>query len=122
MSLPITAEIVIVGAGVSGLATALPLSKAGREVVVLDRGEPWSDASGANAGTLSIQVKRREVLQLTREAIGLWERMGEEYGIDAGFRCPGGIRVATTDGQVAQLHDAVGEQQAEGLEVEFRLA
>jgi glycine/D-amino acid oxidase-like deaminating enzyme len=119
MSLPITAEIVVVGAGISGLATALPLAKAGREVVVLDKGEPWSDASGANAGTLSIQVKRREVLQLTREAIGRWERMGEDYGIDAGFGRPGGIRVATTDGQVAQLRDAVDEQQAEGLEVEF---
>ena len=59
MSLPITAEIVVVGAGISGLATALPLAKAGREVVMLDKGEPWSDASGANAGTLSIQVKRR---------------------------------------------------------------
>lgn len=119
MSLPIKADIVIVGAGVSGLATALPLAKAGREVVVLDKGEPWSDASGANAGTLSVQVKRREVLQLTREAIGLWERMGEDYGIDAGFRRPGGIRVATADGQVQQLRDAVGEQQAEGLEAEF---
>lgn len=119
MSLPVTADIVIIGAGVSGLATALPLAKAGREVVVLDRGEPWSDASGANAGTLSVQVKRREVLQLTREAIELWERMGEDYGIDVGFGRPGGIRVATTDGQVAQLRDAVDEQQAEGFEVEF---
>ncbi len=119
MSLPATAEIVIVGAGVSGLATALPLAKAGRDVIVLDKGEPWSDASGANAGTLSAQVKRREVLQLTRKAIELWERMGEDYGIDAGFGRPGGIRVATTDGQVEQLRDAVDEQQAEGLEVEF---
>jgi len=59
------------------------------------------------------------VLQLTREAIGLWEQMGEDYGIDVGFGRPGGIRVATTDGQVAQLRDAVDEQQAEGLEVEF---
>lgn len=119
MSLPVTADIVIIGAGVSGLATALPLAKAGREVVVLDKGEPWSDASGANSGTLSVQVKRREVLQLTREAIGLWERMGEDYGIDVGFGRPGGIRVATTDGQVERLRDAVDEQQDEGLEVEF---
>jgi glycine/D-amino acid oxidase-like deaminating enzyme len=119
MNLPAATDIVVVGAGVSGLATALPLAKAGREVVVLDRGEPWSDASGANAGTLSAQVKQREVLQLTREAIGLWERMGEDYGIDVGFGRPGGIRVATTDGQVEQLRGEIDAQKDEGLEVEL---
>ncbi|MGI9415729.1 MAG: NAD(P)/FAD-dependent oxidoreductase [Hyphomicrobiales bacterium] len=119
MSLPASADIVIIGAGVSGLATALPLVKAGREVLVLDKGAPWSDASGANAGTLSVQVKRREALRPTRDAIQLWERMGEDYGIDVGFVRPGGLRVATTDREVEHLRKAVGEQQGEGIEVEF---
>lgn len=119
MSLPETADIVIIGAGVSGLATALPLAKAGRDVLVLDKAEPWSDASGANAGTLSVQVKRREALRPTRDAIQLWERMAEDYGIDVGFGRPGGLRVATTDRQVAYLRNAVAEQRDEGIEVEF---
>lgn len=119
MNLPETADIVIIGAGISGLATALPLAKAGRDVVVLDKGDAWSDASGANAGTLSVQVKRREALQLTRESIQLWERMGEDYGIDVGFGRPGGIRVATTDLEVDQLKRSVREQQDDGIEVEL---
>lgn len=119
MSLPEAADIVIIGAGVSGLATALPLAKAGRDVLLLDKGDPWSDASGANAGTLSVQVKRREVLRQTRNAIQLWERMGHDYGIEVGFGRPGGLRVATTEQQVEHLRAAVAEQKEEGIEVEF---
>jgi len=119
MNLPERADIVIIGAGISSLATALPLARAGREVVVLDKGAPWSDASGANAGTLSVQVKRREALRMTRDAIALWRRMAEDYGIDVGFAQPGGLRVATTDAQVAHLRKAVEEQRAEGIEVDY---
>ncbi len=119
MDLPKTADIVIIGAGVSGLSVALPTAKAGCSVVILDKNEPWSDASGANAGTLSIQVKRREVLSLIHESIQRWQRMPEDYGIDVGFGQPGGIRVATSDKEVSQLEQSVQEQQNEGIDVEM---
>ncbi|MFT5115242.1 MAG: sarcosine oxidase subunit beta [Parasphingorhabdus sp.] len=119
MSLPRNADVVIIGAGISGLATALPLAKAGCNVVIVDKGEPWSDASGANAGTLSVQVKRREVLKITRDAIGLWQSMQDDYGIDVGFGQPGGLRVATNDIEVQRLEEAVIEQRQEGIEVEL---
>lgn len=46
-------EIVIVGAGVIGLATAVGLAAAGREVVLIDRNEPGSGASFGNAGIIA---------------------------------------------------------------------
>ncbi len=46
-------EIVIVGAGVIGLATAVRLAAEGREVVLIDPNEPGSGASYGNAGTLA---------------------------------------------------------------------
>lgn len=122
MGLPRTADVAIIGAGISGLCTALPLAKSGRHVVVLDRGSPWSDASGSNAGTLSVQVKRQEVLQLTREAIGLWRRMDEDYGVDVGFGQPGGLRVAIGAREVEELRAAVAAQQGAGIEVELHEA
>ena len=67
MDLPKVADVVIIGAGISGLSVALPIAKAGLSVAVLDKGAPWSDASGANAGTLSIQVKRAEALSLIHD-------------------------------------------------------
>jgi glycine/D-amino acid oxidase-like deaminating enzyme len=119
MHLPKVTDIVIVGAGISGLSVALPAAKAGCSVVVLDKGEPWSDASGANAGTLSIQVKRSEVLSLIHESVQRWQRMPEDYGIDVGFGQPGGIRVATTDAEVIQLEQSVQDQQNGGIDVQM---
>jgi len=117
MDLPKEADIVIVGAGISGLSVALPIAKAGHRVVVLDKGEPWSDASGANAGTLSIQVKRPEVLSLINESVQRWQHMPQDFGIDVGFGQPGGIRVATTDAECIQLEQSVRVQRSEDIDV-----
>ena len=53
MAESIKTEIAIVGAGVIGLATALRLVAAGREVVVIDPNEPGSGASYGNAGVVA---------------------------------------------------------------------
>ena len=118
-ALPSESDIVIVGAGIAGLCTGLYLARAGREVVILDRAEPWGDASGANAGTISLQVKRPEVLEMTRTAIALWREFGDALGIDVGLVQDGGLRVATSEADVANLRRSVALQQARGLEVEL---
>jgi sarcosine oxidase, subunit beta len=117
--LPNAAEIVVVGAGISGLCCGLYLAAAGREVLVLDRGDPWGDASGVNAGTLSVQVKRPEVLDVTREALRLWAGFREAFGVKVGFEQPGGVRVATTPREVGRLRDSVRVQRDLALEIEL---
>ncbi|MCC5987741.1 MAG: FAD-binding oxidoreductase [Pararhodobacter sp.] len=47
------AEIAVIGAGVIGLAAALRLAQAGREVVLIDPEKPGSGASFGNAGTIA---------------------------------------------------------------------
>jgi sarcosine oxidase, subunit beta len=112
-ALPASAEIVVVGAGNVGVSAALFLARAGREVVVLDRALPWGDASGANAGTLSYQVKRTEVLPLCKFSIDVWESFGS-MGLDTGFKKIGGYRVATSEAEVAHLREYAKEQAASG--------
>lgn len=53
MSGPRNADIVIIGAGVVGLATALRLAAEGRTVTMLDPNTPGSGASYGNAGTIA---------------------------------------------------------------------
>ena len=48
-----TADVVVVGAGYTGLSTALHLARAGRRVVVLDAGEPGWGCSGRNGGQVN---------------------------------------------------------------------
>ena len=69
--LPRDAEVVVVGAGIMGLSTGIFLARAGKEVVILDRGEPWREASGVNAGSLGVQNKRLPLVPFTLETLKL---------------------------------------------------
>ncbi len=53
MTVPMKTEIAVIGAGVIGLAIAHRLRGTGREVVLIDPGEPGSGASYGNAGTVA---------------------------------------------------------------------
>ncbi|BBI53806.1 hypothetical protein HORIV_62270 [Vreelandella olivaria] len=53
---PIEVDVLVIGAGVAGSSTAMELAKQGVEVAVLDRGLPNGQASGANAGSLHVQL------------------------------------------------------------------
>lgn len=48
-----TTEIAVIGAGVIGLTIALELAEQGREVTLLDPGQPGMGASYGNAGTIA---------------------------------------------------------------------
>ena len=52
------AEVAVVGAGFTGLSTALHLAQAGANVVVLDAEEPGFGASGRNGGQVNPGLKK----------------------------------------------------------------
>jgi glycine/D-amino acid oxidase-like deaminating enzyme len=118
-ALPRAAEVAIVGAGIMGLSTGIFLARAGKEVVVLDRGEPWREASGVNAGSLAVQNKRLPLVPFTLEALKLWRSARELFGGDVGFVPSGGLRVATSPEDVERLAISAAEQRAAGAAAEW---
>ena len=50
-------DIAVIGGGIMGCATALRMAEGGMHAV-LDQGDLGQGASGVNAGTLSLQIKR----------------------------------------------------------------
>ena len=116
-ALPSRTDIVVAGAGITGLSAALYLARAGREVVVLDRGDAWGEASGANAGTLSLQVKHPQVMELMQVSLDLWEQDSATF--DRKIMRSGGLRVALTRREVEMLRTSVALQQSRGFDVEF---
>ncbi len=83
---PQTADVLIIGAGIAGLAIARELAARGvHDVVIVDRGYPGAGATGRN-------VARIRAMQLTEELthVGLacqakYDRMGEELGFNVLF-------------------------------------
>jgi glycine/D-amino acid oxidase-like deaminating enzyme len=109
-ALPRTAEIVIVGAGIMGLATAYHLARAGARPLVLEREGIGAGATGRNGGFLPVGTAEdydstiarlgrplaRQLLGLTLDNRRLAERILTDEGIACDFRPVGHLHLAVT--------------------------
>ena len=68
-------EVVIVGGGVAGCATALYLARRGIPVVVLEKGFAGAQASGVNFGGVRQHGRDLAELPLSQRARALWPRL-----------------------------------------------
>ena len=121
----VVADVVVIGAGYTGLSSALHLAEAGFKVVVLEAAQVGWGASGRNGGQLVHSYSRdMDVIEArygatTAQALGsmafegakiIRERIAK-YQIDCHFK-PGGMFAAITAKQVSQLehHKALWER------------
>ena len=89
-------DVVIIGAGLIGLATAFDLAERGATVRVYERAEPGRGASWAGAGMLAPYTERVEnqsLLELCASSLALYpafvERVRTAGGIDAQLHLDG---------------------------------
>lgn len=72
--------IVIVGAGICGLAAAYELSRRGERAVVFERGEPFAEQSAGLARIFRIAHRRPALCRLAMRARDGWLRWETEFG------------------------------------------
>ena len=72
--------IVVIGAGVCGLAAAYELSRRGERAIVLERGEPFAEQSAGLGRIFRIAHRRPELCALALEARAGWQRSEAELG------------------------------------------
>ena len=72
--------IVIVGAGICGLATAYELSRRGVRAVVCERGEPFAEQSAGLARIFRVAHRRPALCRLAIQARAGWQRWEAEFG------------------------------------------
>jgi glycine oxidase len=116
------ADVVVVGGGVIGLATAWVLADEGRQVVLLDRGEPGRAASWAGAGILAPGAKRMPaepmaaLRSLSARVYPEWaERLKAETGLDTGYRRCGGLEIAWDEAGARALEAKAQLWEQEGV-------
>ena len=124
-----TADVLVVGGGITGLSAALALGEAGARVRVVDWGQ--SAGSNANAGSLHVQLQSRALrlfpelaaavedqLPLYVAAVAEWERLEALHG-PFDLVHAGGLMVAENDDQLRFLDDKAGRERRRGLDVDI---
>ncbi|MCC7276383.1 MAG: glycine oxidase ThiO [Alphaproteobacteria bacterium] len=120
-------RVLVVGAGICGLAVAWRLADAGLRVRVVDRGAPGREATWAAGGmlaaTLEAEPGEEGMVALARWSQGLWPgwaaRLAAASGIDIGYRGDGTLQVATTRDELAALRHRHAFLTRLGLPVEW---
>jgi sarcosine oxidase, subunit beta len=114
--LPQTAEIVIVGGGVVGLAIAYYLAKRGlHDVVVIERGYLAEGASGRNGGGVRQQWSTEISIRLMQESVELCRRFAVDVGVNVWFRQGGYLFLARSAKEVARLEKNIAVQNRCGV-------
>jgi glycine oxidase len=118
-------DVIVVGAGIVGLATARALSGAGRHVLVVERRRVGAEASSAAAGILSAQAEcdpESPLLPLALRARERHARLAAELEEETGLRVDrssrGLLQVAFTETESEHLGATLERQRALGLSAE----
>ncbi|MCL4744429.1 MAG: FAD-binding oxidoreductase [Burkholderiaceae bacterium] len=112
-------DTIVVGGGVMGCTVAFRLAKAGHKVALLERGGLCMQASGVNAGTLSIQIKRAALVPYAMKGWDLWRTAQDWLGVDVGFRQVGGLTLAFNDDEAKMLTERMDARRKAGAPVEM---
>ncbi len=126
-------EVLIIGGGLAGTATAYFLAREGVEVTLVERHDLNTQASGSNAGSLHAQIPHETfvtegeswarafapTIPLMLESINLWRRLGDELRADLEVALPGGLLLAETQAQMRDVARKALIERAHGLEIEL---
>ena len=118
-------KVVVVGAGVIGLAVARALARDGLRVTVVDRGPPGGEASGAAAGMLAPQLEAHAggpLLSLgvaAREHYHVLAAALAERGHDIGLNTSGIVHVAFDELRAVALRGQAEAQRKLGLDADW---
>jgi glycine/D-amino acid oxidase-like deaminating enzyme len=88
---------IVIGAGISGAATAYHLRKAGAKTLLIERGEPASGGTGKSAAIIRQSYSTPLLVRLARASITMFTNAKTELGQDAGFVQAGYCFVVSRD-------------------------
>lgn len=123
-ALPVTtttarADVIIVGGGLMGAATAFFARQKGLSVILLERDLVGQCASGTNFGNVRRQGRFLPQLPLANRSRAIWGKLPELIGEDVEFLPSGHVRVAFKPQDSARLEQYAQDCKPYGLNLEL---
>jgi sarcosine oxidase subunit beta len=113
-------DVLIIGGGISGTATAWELASHGVRTTLLEAGELASMASGWTLAGVRQSGRHPAELPLAEAAVKRWTGLAEELGADdLEYRQHGNLRLALSDDDIPTIRQVVETGTAAGIEMHF---
>lgn len=100
--IPNRADVVIIGAGIAGISTALELAERGLSVVVFEKGIVAGEQSSRNWGWCRQMGRDPEELPLIQVSMKLWREMRQRVDAETGYREDGAVFLCQNDEEMAK--------------------
>ncbi|AFA49529.1 NAD(P)/FAD-dependent oxidoreductase [Acetobacterium woodii] len=115
------ADVIIIGSGVIGNATAYYLAKKGCSVIVLEKSDSIGNGgSSRNGGGVRQSGRDKRELPLAMYGIkNIWPTLSEELGMDVEYYQEGNLRLGKTDAHLKVLTGLTNSAVAGGLDVKM---
>ncbi len=124
-------DVLVVGGGLTGSSAAYYLARAGEDVVLAERFDLNTEASGRNAGGFHVQIQFEPftaegegwargwvpTIPLLIDAVEHWQGLAAELGADLEVKLTGGLLAAETDEQMAAIERKAAIERSAGLDV-----
>ncbi len=106
-------DLAVVGGGIMGASSAIRAAQGGMKVLLCEAGQLGMGASGVNAGTLSLQIKRVGLMPYALRGHALWAQAGDKVG----FKACGGLTLAFTEHEADMLAQRMAARSAAGAPI-----
>ena len=100
---PHEADVVVIGGGIVGLASAWHLARAGLRTVLVEKGRLGGEQSGRNWGWIRQQGRDLAELPIMMEANRLWNNLAAPLKESIGLSTPGVIYMAGDEAELARF-------------------
>jgi sarcosine oxidase, subunit beta len=114
-----TYDLVVVGGGIHGCTTALFAARGGLSVALIERGALCREASGVNAGTLTMQMTRVALIPYALRAHAMWADARSWLGHDVGVVVCDGLSLAFTEHEEELLSFRARKRREAGAPIDL---
>jgi glycine/D-amino acid oxidase-like deaminating enzyme len=112
-------DLCVIGGGIHGCTVALFAARGGMKVALVERGPLCREASGVNAGTLTMQMTRVALIPYALRAHQMWATASSWLGHDVGVVICDGLSLAFTEQEAELLRFRAGKRREAGAPIDL---